>query len=134
MSEIKDKYGLGVGKTVLQLFKKLLEKKSELQTGGTQQSEVQQPDVQQSEVQQPDVQQSDVQQSDVQQSDEQQSDMQQSDEQQSDMQQETVSQNVSDVILTKVEQYYDGTIFEGIIEGDDYDIQFNIKDRTQKLI
>ena len=36
------------------------------------------------------------------------------------------------VKLTKVEQYYDGTIYEGIInytKGDD--ISFNIKDRTK---
>ena len=134
MSEIKDKYGLGVGKTVLQLFKKLLEKKSELQTGGSQQSDMQQPEVQQPEVQQPDMQQPDMQQPEVQQPDMQQPEVQQPEVQQPEVQQETVSQNVNDVILTKVEQYYDGTIFEGIIEGDDYDIQFNIKDRTKKLI
>lgn len=36
------------------------------------------------------------------------------------------------VKLTKVEQYYDGTIYEGILNYDkDYDISFNIKDRTK---
>ena len=38
------------------------------------------------------------------------------------------------VKLTKVEQYYDGTIYEGILNYDkDYDISFNIKDRTKPL-
>ena len=38
------------------------------------------------------------------------------------------------VKLKKVEQYYDGTIYEGILNYDkDYDISFNIKDRTKPL-
>jgi len=38
------------------------------------------------------------------------------------------------VKLTKVEQYYDGTIYEGILNyTDEYDISFNIKDRTNTL-
>ena len=36
MSNVEDKYRLGVGKTVLELFKKVLEKNNELQTGGSQ--------------------------------------------------------------------------------------------------
>ena len=36
------------------------------------------------------------------------------------------------VKLTNVSQYYDGTIYEGILNYDkDYDISFNIKDRTK---
>ena len=36
------------------------------------------------------------------------------------------------VKLTNVAQYYDGTIYEGIINyTDKYDISFNIKDRTK---
>ena len=36
------------------------------------------------------------------------------------------------VKLTNVSQYYDGTIYEGILNYDkDYDILFNIKDRTK---
>lgn len=38
------------------------------------------------------------------------------------------------VKLTNVAQYYDGTIYEGIINyTDKYDISFNIKDRTKGL-
>ena len=38
------------------------------------------------------------------------------------------------VMLTKVEQYYDGTIYEGFINGgNDCDIEFNIKNRTQTM-
>ena len=38
----------------------------------------------------------------------------------------------NDVSLTKVEQYYDGTIYEGILSyTNKYDILFNIKDRTK---
>jgi hypothetical protein len=38
------------------------------------------------------------------------------------------------VKLTKVEQYYDGTIYEGILNYNaTYDILFNIKDRTTPL-
>ena len=36
------------------------------------------------------------------------------------------------VKLTKVEQYYDGTIYEGVINYNaTHDISFNIKDRTK---
>ena len=36
------------------------------------------------------------------------------------------------VKLTKVEQYYDGTIYEGILNYNaTHDISFNIKDRTK---
>ena len=39
------------------------------------------------------------------------------------------------VKLTNVAQYYDGTIYEGIINyTDKYDISFNIKDRTKKAL
>ena len=38
------------------------------------------------------------------------------------------------VKLTNVSQYYDGTIYEGILNyAKDYDISFNIKDRTKGL-
>ena len=38
------------------------------------------------------------------------------------------------VKLTKVEQYYDGTIYEGILNYNaTHDISFNIKDRTNPL-
>lgn len=38
------------------------------------------------------------------------------------------------VKLTKVEQYYDGTIYEGILNYNaTHDISFNIKDRTKPL-
>lgn len=38
------------------------------------------------------------------------------------------------VKLTKVEQYYDGTIYEGILNYNaTHDISFNIKDRTTPL-
>ena len=43
-----------------------------------------------------------------------------------------VEEETSDVSLTKVEQYYDGTIYEGILNyTNKYDILFNIKDRTK---
>ena len=38
------------------------------------------------------------------------------------------------VKLTNVAQYYDGTIYEGILNyNNTYDISFNIKDRTKAL-
>lgn len=39
---------------------------------------------------------------------------------------------IGHVKLTNVSQYYDGTIYEGILNYDkDYDISFNIQDRTK---
>jgi hypothetical protein len=96
MSNFKDKYRLGVGKTVLELFKKVLEKKQELQIGGAQNG-TQQKDAQ-------------------------------------GVQDTDTTPEVS-VNLTKVEQYYDGTIFEGTIDGgDNLVVHFNIKDRTKTTL
>lgn len=119
MSDFKDNYTIGVGKTVLELFKKVLEKKKELQTGGTQAPQNVNTGQQVAESQTGKVQQTgdQVQQTEIQ-------------------TQQTVAQvEIGTVTLTKVEQYYDGTIFEGSITGgDEYDIQFNIKDRTKTTL
>ena len=45
---------------------------------------------------------------------------------------------VGNVTLTKVHQYYDGTIYEGtiyegVVNGKESEISFNIKDRTKPL-
>ena len=45
---------------------------------------------------------------------------------------------VGNVKLTKVHQYYDGTIYEGtiyegVVDGKESEISFNIKDRTKPL-
>ena len=86
MSNFKEDYKNGVGKTMLELFKKVLEKKEtnkKFQSGGAIG--------------------------------------------------ETVPSKGT-VQLHKVEQYYDGTIYEGLINGgEDFVIRFNIKDRTNRL-
>ena len=110
MSDFKDKYRLGVGKTVLDLFKKVLEKKQEIQTGGTGVTEAQGTG---------------------------QTDKTQVGEEigraEGTGQTQTAQPALEPVKLTKVEQYYDGTIFEGTIDGDEYTIHFNMKDRTKPM-
>jgi hypothetical protein len=96
MLHFQNEYKEGVGHTVLELFKKLLQVKKEhastvvselpAQTGGTRPVEVA----------------------------------------------EVVKVETDGVKLTKVEQYYDGTIYEGVInDGNEFYISFNIKDRTK---
>ena len=105
MPNLRNDYAEGVGKTVLDLFKKVFQIKKDhvekqitklpanIQTGGAETEEKIEVD------------------SDVESS-------------------EKIKQG--HVKLTKVEQYYDGTIYEGIINyTKDYDISFNIKDRTK---
>jgi len=98
MSNLKNEFNTGVTKTVIELFKKVLQKaeqnahKNTTQTGGMGPA----PQMQQKE------------------------------------------QVVGNVELTKVHQYYDATIYEGIIyegnvNGRETEISFDITDRTAVL-
>tara|TARA_B100000963_G_scaffold315654_1_gene294939 strand:- start:180 stop:515 length:336 start_codon:yes stop_codon:yes gene_type:complete len=108
MSNFKENYKNGVGKTMLELFKKVLEKKETNQksqsggaigaagtvsgeTGGESSTTETSKD-------------------------------------------NFLTSEIGTVQLHKVEQYYDGTIYEGLINGgEDFVIRFNIKDRTNRL-
>ena len=94
MPNLRNDYTEGVGKTVLDLFKKVFQVKKDylkeeaenietnVQTGGEEDEKIEQGHVK----------------------------------------------------LTNVAQYYDGTIYEGILNyNNTYDISFNIKDRTKAL-
>ena len=111
MSNLKNEFNTGVTKTVIELFKKVLQKaeqnahKNTTQTGGMGPA----PQMQQ--------------------------EQQEQQQQQQQQQQQEKEQVVGNVELTKAHQYYDATIYEGIIyegniNGRETEISVDITDRT----
>ena len=109
MSNLSKDYELGVGKTVLELFKKVLKIRNDYESSKDKKSTTSTNLINQTGGAEPG--------NDI------------------EIKTSEPDSDTSIVNLTKVEQYYDGTIYEGSVNVTDKEIiLFNIKDRTKRSL